>query len=105
MFKKIEFPDAQSFIAISLVIAMIGLVFVLVFVKAPDSDVFKMLIGGLMTTGFASIIGYYFGSSKGSTAKDDTISALATNAEAVPVPAAAPAPPVPVPAAAPVAAQ
>lgn len=69
--------STQSFIAIVLVVAMIALTFAMLFVKAPDSDVFKMLSGGLMTVGFATIIGFYFGSSAGSKAKDDTIQNIA----------------------------
>lgn len=71
--------DTQSSIAIMLVVAMIALIFVLVFVKVPDSDVFKMLSGGLMTVGFSSIIGFYFGSSSGSKAKDDTMNNVVAN--------------------------
>ena len=58
--------DTRSAIALSLVAAMIGMAFVLVFrPSVPDSDVFKMLVGGLMTVGFATIISFYFGSSAG----------------------------------------
>lgn len=70
--------DTRSAIALSLVAAMIGMAFVLVFrPSVPDSDVFKMLIGGLMTVGFATIISFYFGSSAGSKAKDDTLNQIA----------------------------
>lgn len=73
--------DTRSAIAVALVIAMIAMAFVLAFRPAvPDSDVFKILIGGLMTVGFASIINFYFGSSSGSKAKDDTLNQIATNA-------------------------
>lgn len=70
--------DTRSAIALALVAAMIGMAFVLVFrPTVPDSDVFKMLIGGLMTVGFATIISFYFGSSAGSKAKDDTLNQIA----------------------------
>ena len=80
------------------------LAFVLAFrPNVPDSDIFKVLIGGFMTVGFASIINFYFGSSSGSKSKDDTLNQIAaaatqTNGSAehaapVPVVAAAPAQP------------
>ena len=73
--------DTRSAIAIALVLAMIAMAFVLAFRPAlPDSDVFKILIGGLMTVGFSSIISFYFGSSSGSKAKDDTLNQIAANA-------------------------
>jgi len=71
--------DTRATIAIMLVVAIITMAFVLAFrpTSAPDSDVFKMLIGGLMTVGFATVIGFYFGSSSGSKDKDDTINQVA----------------------------
>jgi hypothetical protein len=95
MFEKF---DTRSAIAVALVIAMIGMAFVLVFrPNVPDSDVFKILIGGLMTVGFASIINFYFGSSSGSKSKDDTLNQIAAGAAsappAAPTPASPPAPP------------
>ena len=78
MFQAPRFPDTQSFIAIALVVAMIALTFIMAFVKVPDSDVFKMLTGGLMTVGFATIVNFYFGSSTGSKSKDDAMSNAVT---------------------------
>src|SRR5262249_53338571 len=69
--------DTKSFIAIVLVLAVIGLTFGLALKRAPDSDIFKMMPGALMTVGFATIIGFYFGSSQGSKDKDDAISHIA----------------------------
>lgn len=72
--KPFWWPDPQSFIAIVLVLAMVTLVFVLVFnPQATESDMLKMVVGGLMTTGFATIISFYFGSSKASDKKDDAL--------------------------------
>lgn len=76
--KPFWWPDPQSFIAIVLVLSMIALVFVLAFHGAPDSDMFKLVVGAFVTVGFASIVQFYFGSSKGSAAKDDTINKIAT---------------------------
>lgn len=72
--KPFWWPDPQSFIAVVLVLAMVTLVFVLVLRgTVPESDMLKMVVGGLMTTGFATIISFYFGSSKGSDKKDDAL--------------------------------
>jgi hypothetical protein len=85
--KPFWWPDPQSFIAIALVLAMIALVFVLAFrSNLPDSDMFKMVVGGFVTVGFANIVQFYFGSSKGSAAKDDTINKIATDAKPATVP-------------------
>ena len=78
--KPFWWPDPQSFIAVVLVLAMVTLVFVLVMRgSVPESDMLKMVVGGLMTTGFATIISFYFGSSKGSKEKDDALIDKATN--------------------------
>ena len=70
--------DTKSIIALVLVTALIAMMFVLVFRPTiPDSDVFKMLIGGMMTVGFSTVINFYFGSSAGSKAKDDTLNQIA----------------------------
>lgn len=75
----LSFPDTQSIIAVSTVASIIILVFVLAFTGKADSDVFKVLTGGLMTVGFAGVMGFYFGSSASSKAKDETINTLASN--------------------------
>lgn len=84
-------PDTQSFIAVFLVMALIAVTVILLFKPdAASSDVVKTLLGGLMTVGFASIISFYFGSSKGSEKKDDVISSVATSD--IPLPPQPPAP-------------
>ena len=72
--------ETRDFIAILLILAMIGLMFALVLrpTNIPDTPVANMLIGGFMTVGFSAVIQFYFGSSKGSAAKDDTINSIAT---------------------------
>lgn len=84
--------DTKSAIAISLVTSMIAMAFVLA-LRAPDSDIFKIVIGGLMTVGFSNIISFYFGSSSGSKAKDDTLNqiAITSSQPAVSVSSVAPA--------------
>lgn len=76
---NLKYPDTQSFLALVLVIAVVALVFYLAIAGKTETDTFKIMVGGLMTVGFASVIGFYFGSSQGSKAKDDAISAMATN--------------------------
>ena len=73
-----KLPDTPSFIAIILVISIVALVFTLALLGKSDSQVFNVLVGGLMTVGFTNIVGFYFGSSASSKTKDDTISAMVT---------------------------
>ncbi len=75
----LRIPDTQSFLAITLVVSLVVLVFLLALNGQSDSDTFKILVGGLMTVGFSNIIGFYFGSSQGSKTKDDTINTLSAN--------------------------
>ena len=71
--------DTKSAIAVTLIASMVAMAFLLA-IRNPDSDIFKMLMGGLVTVGFASVINFYFGSSSGSKAKDDTLNQIAVNA-------------------------
>lgn len=77
--RPVWMPETRDFIALMLVGALIGLLFTMVLrpVSIPDNAVTNLLIGGFMTvvTGIAQ---FYFGSSKGSASKDDTINAIAT---------------------------
>ena len=83
-------PEVRDIIGLFVISAMIGMLFVLLLrpITVPDNQMTNMLIGGFMTASTA-VIQFYFGSSKQSAAKDDTISNMAT-AAAEP----APAPPV-----------
>jgi hypothetical protein len=76
---RLGFPDTQSMLAIILVSAVIILMFVLAFTGKTETDTFKIMVGGLMTVGFASVIGFYFGSSSSSKTKDDTINTAVNN--------------------------
>jgi hypothetical protein len=79
--RPVWLPETRDFIGLILICAMVGLMFVMVLRPSlipPDSPVVNMLIGGFMTVGFSAVIQFYFGSSKGSVAKDDTINAIAT---------------------------
>lgn len=81
--KPFWWPDTQSIIAVSLVGSLLVIAFLLIL---KDHKLSEVVIGGLMTVGFATIIAYYFGSSKGSKEKDDTITQMALT----PTPPAAP---------------
>jgi hypothetical protein len=78
-----KFPDTPSFLAVVLVISIVGLVFMLAVMGQSNTDTFKILVGGLMTVGFTNIVGFYFGSSSSSKAKDETISTMATAATGI----------------------
>ena len=78
MMTNFKLPDTPSFLAIVLVISIVGLVFMLAMLGKSDTDTFKILVGGLMTVGFTNIVGFYFGSSAASKAKDETISTMAS---------------------------
>lgn len=78
--------ETRDCIAIVLVGGMVALVFVLALRPSavPDTPMFNMIVGGYVTVGFTSIIQFYFGSSKGSVAKDDTINAMSATAAETP---------------------
>lgn len=69
--------NTPSIIAVMLIGAIVALVFLLAFMGHADSDVFKVLVGALVSVGFTNIVGFYFGSSASSKAKDDTIQTMA----------------------------
>ena len=74
-------PEVRDLIGISVIIAMISMLLILLLrpVTVPDNQMTNILIGGFMTATTA-VIQFYFGSSKGSVNKDDTISQLAAGA-------------------------
>lgn len=71
--------EIMPVIALILIVSFIALIFILVFMGKSDSDTFKLLVGALIGSGFTAITQYYFGSSKGSATKDDTISNLSNS--------------------------
>lgn len=77
--------DTRACIAIMLTSSMIALTFVLA-LRGPETDAFKVLLGAMLTVGFASAIGWYFNSSAGSDKKDATQARVAEKlAEKVPL--------------------
>jgi hypothetical protein len=85
---RIGFPDTQSFLAIFSAISIIGLVYILALTGKTDTDTFKIMVGTVMGVGFTAIYQFYFGSSKGSTTKDNTIATMASNGAPAPTPPA-----------------
>lgn len=79
-------PNPQALIALILIVSMVALMFVLALRTQPtqDSDMLKMVVGGFITVGFASIINFYFGSSKESANKGDALTKIATGETPVP---------------------
>lgn len=75
---KLSYPDTQSLLAGFLSVSFIGVVVLLVFHPLPDGPTAAMVntltgfLGGMAT----SVATYYFGSSKGSASKDDTINSM-----------------------------
>lgn len=86
--KLLDRFDTRAFIAIALTCSMIALTFVLAF-RAPESDPFKVLLGAMLTVGFASAVGWYFNSSSSSDKKDTAIISAATGQPRPPAPPAA----------------
>lgn len=70
--------NPSTVIAIILTASIVGLVYLLAFLDKTDTDTFKILVGALMSVGFTNVIGFYFGSSVASKAKDETITSLVT---------------------------
>jgi hypothetical protein len=66
----------RDVLAFMLLAGVVSLAFFLA-VRAPESDVFKILLGGMMTTGFAGVIQWYYGSSSGSAMKDEALAKTA----------------------------
>lgn len=77
---KLEFPGIQAILAMILAGGFVVLIFYMAMSGQIESDVFKVLAGAFSTVGFTSVVGYYFGSSQGSSAKDATINTIATKA-------------------------
>jgi len=92
--------DNQTFIAVAIIMAFICVILAYIFCPPKNVDqavlaVVNMLIGALISN-TNTVISFFFGSSKGSKDKDDTISEVAkasvTPPLAAPVPQAGNAP-------------
>ncbi len=70
-------PDTRAILAVFLVVSVVSITFlVILHPPASDNQLAQVLVGALVTTGLAAIIGFYFGSSSSSKDKDDTISSM-----------------------------
>lgn len=69
-------------LAVIVVAGFFALLFILAYTNIPkeNKDLLNMLLGAWLTA-FANVIGYYFGSSKGSTDKDKTINDMMNGKE------------------------
>lgn len=68
-------PDTRAILAIFLVVSVVMITFlVILHPPASDNQLAQVLVGALVTTGLAAIIGFYFGSSSSAKDKDETIS-------------------------------
>lgn len=84
--RPVWLPEVRDAIGLLVIGALVGMLFILLLrpVTVPDNQMTNILIGGFMTASTA-VIQFYFGSSKSSLAKDDTINSMAVaSAEAVP---------------------
>lgn len=94
--RPVWLPDMPGFIAILNILAVVGLAILLAF-RDPTGDMFKFMVGGLMTVGYSSIIAFFFGSSQGSKDKDAAMAKIAGGAPESPpatVPTVTPTAPV-----------
>ena len=65
----------QYILGALIVVGFFGLLFILAFTQIPDknADLLNLVVGALIGS-FATVVGYYFGSSSGSAKKDEIIS-------------------------------
>lgn len=73
------FADARGWLAAAFVGVLIWSLWLLGFVTIPpaNKDLFVFIVGQVVGASMLAIVNWYFGSSKGSSAKDDTIATLA----------------------------
>jgi hypothetical protein len=87
-FSELRGPDTPSLIATALVGAIVTLPYVMIATGKTDTDVFKVLVGALISVGLTNVVGFYFGSSASSKTKDETISTMAASGTNTSMPAA-----------------
>jgi hypothetical protein len=73
-----KLADTPSLIAATLVGAIVVLPYVMIATGKTDTDVFKVLVGALISVGLTNVVGFYFGSSASSKVKDETINTMAS---------------------------
>lgn len=78
--RPVWMPEVRDLIGLAVISAMITMLLILLLkpVTVPENQMTNILVGGFMTATTA-VIQFYFGSSKASAVKDDTINAIATS--------------------------
>jgi|ERR1700721_1032561 len=82
-----SWADTQKILALLYSVAFIAVIILLIFTSPKaDPQIFAVLttLVGVLANQVGSIVSYYFGSTKNSQTKDQTISALSNNAPAAP---------------------
>lgn len=68
-----------AIVAVGLIATLACVTAALIFLRVPDgNEQALLLLIGALSANVGSVVGYFFGSSSSSRAKDDTISALTT---------------------------
>lgn len=74
-------PDTQGFLAIAIVVLLGSIVFILLLHPIQIDDRIQgvlMTVIGVLVGSLKDVYSFFFGSSKGSVSKDDTIAAVVT---------------------------
>jgi hypothetical protein len=80
-------PDTQGFLAIAIILGVLGLAYTLLFMRADLNDKVAgafMTTLGVLTGCLKDVYSYFFGSSKGSEKKDDALIAGAISPTSTP---------------------
>lgn len=83
MIKPYYWPDTQGFLAVAIISIMSVIVLILLLYRVQMTDTVQgvlMTLIGVLTGCLKDVFAYYFSSSSGSKAKDDTIKAMAAPA-------------------------
>jgi hypothetical protein len=79
MSKYLDTESVRAFLSFAIVGMFMSTLAVLVFIPIPmeNKDYFNVALGALIGAFTGGAVGFYFGTSSGSSAKDETIAALA----------------------------
>lgn len=80
--------SAQTFLAVLILIGFFGSIFIILLHGVPDSEKATsalLVMLGVLASGWKDTIGFFFGSSVGSAAKDKVIGDMAGNAVPPPI--------------------
>lgn len=86
--KPFWWPDTQGFLAVA-IIFLISVIVLILLLHPPQMDDgtrgVLMTVIGVLIAALKDVYSFFFGSSKGSAVKDETINKIATVAEKTPV--------------------